>query len=286
MADLQWMVGSWIDGPHGEHWRAVGGVLFGIGFRVEGDHTSMFDVMLVEQSDAIQGELASVRLVAMPNGGAEVVFPLVEHGGDGTRRWAIFENLTHDDPIRIRYERTRGTEGDLLRAEVTSRTRAVTAFTWRLDTNPSCVSSGAASTNPGTSAVTTGPAREAARAARDADLDFARITAETGVDGWVSYFLGDGAMWDRRARQHLSGEAIRAAMAPLFASGRRLRWAPSVVCSASAGDTAFSVGTSRVESPPEADGTRSVERKGAYVTVWQRSAETSKPWRVRFDTGI
>src|SRR4051812_39358497 len=69
------------------------------------------------------------------------------------------------------------------------------------------------------------------KALMDADTQFARDTAERGVEGWVSWFTDDGTMYPP-ARDAIEGRAaIREQMGDLYdprsgQGGLRLDWQP------------------------------------------------------------
>lgn len=116
VADLSWMAGSWLGaqgaGTFEEHWTSPGGgTMLGVGRVVAADETLFFEFMRIIEDEK------GVVFVAMPKGKVEVAFRLVESGPGR----AVFENLTHDSPVRISYHlsgsgqlvaRTEGREGD------------------------------------------------------------------------------------------------------------------------------------------------------------------------------
>jgi ketosteroid isomerase-like protein len=115
----------------------------------------------------------------------------------------------------------------------------------------------------------------------EADRAFDKETAAKGVEGWVSFFAGNG-------RMHGGGEiiqghdAVRKAMAPLFAQpGNSLRWYPVTAEAARSGDLGYTTGESvrRVRAP---DG-KLMESHGRYVTIWRRQKDRS--WKVELDIG-
>jgi ketosteroid isomerase-like protein len=241
--ELGWIVGRWARPAGIEHWAQAGGVLWGVGFSVRDDKTELFEALLIEKAGG------GLRYVAMPNGKREVAFPATEAGPAG----AVFANPQHDFPRIIRYRR----EGDVLVARVEGDAPAED-YRWQLEP----------------------PGR--AEALEAADRAFAADTASRGVEGWVAAFDPAGAMWNRRRQVSQAGEGIRAAMAPLFAKGVQIEWAPLASGLSPAGDLGYTVGTSRFTAP-DASGARTETHRGAYVTIWRKQSDGR--WKVLFDTG-
>lgn len=114
LAPLDWWLGDWKSGPdcastptgpqYAEHWIAVSGAMYGVGFTDQG-----FEVMIVDDGDAeVDGLL---RFIAMPMGARSVEFGQREVGKDTV----TFANPAHDDPKSITYAR----DGEQLRAVLT-----------------------------------------------------------------------------------------------------------------------------------------------------------------------
>lgn len=193
-----------------------------------------FEVMIVDDGDA---ELDGVlRFIAMPMGTRSVEFKQRELG----TRTVTFENPAHDDPKAITYARN----GEQLRAVLVGEQFL------KFDFCPST--------------------RDAAPELEAADRAFAADTAQRGVDGWMAAFEPQGGMMQRGAR--IEGEAIRAAMAPLFARGM-LAWEP--VASGRAGTLGFTVG--------KATYTGAESWRSSYITIWRQQPDGT--WKVWFDTG-
>ena len=114
-----------------------------------------------------------------------------------------------------------------------------------------------------------------------ADRDFARATAQRGMDGWMEAYTADAVrltMGGAVARGH---EAIREFDASIFEDPDvRLVWTPTDGGAFSDGHYGWTTGTSfmhRVSSPTD------TLWQGRYVTLWRREADGR--WRVVLDTG-
>ena len=100
VADLFWLSGCW-QGRHGtavieEMWsKPAGTTMLGLGRTVRNNRTVSFEFMQFREQN---GTLA---FLPQPQGGPQVTFPLKE----STRAKFIFENLQHDYPQRVSYER-------------------------------------------------------------------------------------------------------------------------------------------------------------------------------------
>ena len=100
VADLFWLSGCW-QGRQGtavveEMWsKPAGSTMLGLGRTVRSNRTVSFEFMQFREQD---GTLA---FLPQPQGGAQVRFPLKE----STSSRFIFENLNHDFPQRVIYER-------------------------------------------------------------------------------------------------------------------------------------------------------------------------------------
>jgi len=129
-----------------------------------------------------------------------------------------------------------------------------------------------------------GPASPAAL--MQADRDFARVTAERGLDGWMSFYADDAV----RIPQNLSGppvqglEAVRKFDARLFADPAvSLAWEPTDAGLYRGGALGFTRGRSEVRRR-DAAGATTVVGRGRYLTIWRR--EPSGQWKVILDTGV
>jgi ketosteroid isomerase-like protein len=115
-----------------------------------------------------------------------------------------------------------------------------------------------------------------------ADRDFDRITAETGLEGWVSYFAENGRMFPTGGEIVSGKQAIHEAMAPAFATpGFSLRWKPLGAEVSRSGDLGYTYGT-YVAKDPDPKG-ELVEHHGKYVSIWRKQPDGS--WKVGVDIG-
>jgi ketosteroid isomerase-like protein len=119
------------------------------------------------------------------------------------------------------------------------------------------------------------------KALLDADRQFARETAERGVEAWAAWFTEDGTMYPARIDPVQGRAAIRELMSDLHdpRSDRgvlRLEWQPARAEVSESGELGWTTGTSRAVTP---DG----ERRGKYITIWHKQADGS--WKVAADLG-
>ena len=110
--DLGWLAGDWASEADGrwteESWApARGGVMLGHSRSGRDEALREFEFLRIARGD--DGALA---YIAMPQGGAPVVFRLVRQEGTS----ATFENAAHDYPQRIAYVRG----GDTLTATISA----------------------------------------------------------------------------------------------------------------------------------------------------------------------
>lgn len=100
LSDIAWLSGCW-QGREGnavieEIWsKPSGGSMLGMGRTVKGNRTVSFEFMQFRE------ENGSLVFLPQPGGGARVSFPLKDAFGEK----ATFENLKHDFPQRVIYER-------------------------------------------------------------------------------------------------------------------------------------------------------------------------------------
>jgi hypothetical protein len=100
--DLSWLEGIWRGRIGGRDFEAHytgadGGQVLSASKYIEGGNPAGFEFERFEQ----RGD--TVMLTPFPEGKSSVSFPLAEY--DGTARRAVFENLAHDFPTRISYQR-------------------------------------------------------------------------------------------------------------------------------------------------------------------------------------
>ena len=101
VADLAWIAGCWAaeggEPGSGEQWTApAGGSMLGTARTVKGGQTVGFEFLRLAA-----GEGGRLTLFAQPSGQAPAAFPLLELGV----QHVVFEDLAHDFPQRVRYER-------------------------------------------------------------------------------------------------------------------------------------------------------------------------------------
>jgi uncharacterized protein (TIGR02246 family) len=126
------------------------------------------------------------------------------------------------------------------------------------------------------------PDRNAEAALLVADRNFARDTADKGVDGWVENFAEDGAQIVTGKPLVVGRTAIKELMKPLLAnSSSRLRWEPERAAVSASGDLGYTFG--HAEWVTVTPGSETVAAKLQYLTVWKRQIDGS--WRVAMDVG-
>jgi len=100
LSELSWLTGCW-QGRQGtavveEIWsKPSGGSMLGLGRTVRGNRTVSFEFMQFRE------DRGSLVFLPQPQGGARVSFPLKDYFSGK----ATFENLEHDFPQRVIYER-------------------------------------------------------------------------------------------------------------------------------------------------------------------------------------
>ena len=110
--DLAWLAGQWTS-EAGERWTEEswtaprGGVMLGHSRSGRGDALREYEFIRIAH-----GADGALAYIAMPQGGAPVVFALVRHDDNS----ATFENAAHDYPQRIAYVR----DGDTLTATISA----------------------------------------------------------------------------------------------------------------------------------------------------------------------
>jgi len=239
LAPIAWMTGDWAHEHGVESWIATAGVLYGVGFTEGGGYEAMLIDDALEDADGAPD--GTLRLYAMPGGAAATIFTATGDAPNQVR----FINPTHDDPTAIEYQLTAGS----LTATVSGpRTNLVLAL----------------------DAAEGAPSAPEAEAA---DRAFARATDADGIDGWMAWFADDGAML--RGDQRLTGDAIRARMAPLLARADLL-WEPVWSRLSPDGTLAATVGRARIVEKA------AVTWRGSYLTIWRNTADG---WRVVLDVG-
>jgi hypothetical protein len=163
LAPLDWWLGDWQScggAQLQEHWVAVSGAMYGIGFSAQG-----FEVMIVDDGEGAVAD-GVLRFIAMPQGATSVEFSQRELGD----RTVTFANPAHDDPKQITYAR----DGANLRAVL---------FGTKFLKFDFC---------PGT--------HQSAPELEAADRAFSADTSVRGIEGWVAAFDPQGGMMRRGNR--------------------------------------------------------------------------------------
>jgi uncharacterized protein (TIGR02246 family) len=110
--------------------------------------------------------------------------------------------------------------------------------------------------------------------------EFARATADRGLEGWLSFFAEDGAQLLPNQPVVRGHAAIAEAMAAVFADrSLRLSWEPVYAEVARANDVGFTYGDWRLVKEDE----DRLLARGKFMTVWRRGR--SGEWEVVADLG-
>lgn len=113
-----------------------------------------------------------------------------------------------------------------------------------------------------------------------ADRDFAKATAEKGVDGWMAYMAPNAV--DLTDGPLVGLDQIRANMTKLFKlPGMKMNWSPLKAELLDSGDVGYTVG--RYEVSYLDDKGKPTGRRGSYLTTWQKQKDGS--WKVVSDIG-
>ncbi len=115
----------------------------------------------------------------------------------------------------------------------------------------------------------------------EADREFDRVTASSGVEGWVSFFAEDGMMFRNTGAVVTGRDGIREMMEPLFSKKENsLRWRPEFAGMAASTDLGYTSGTSILRYLENGE---PMEKPGRYVTIWGKQGDGS--WKVVLDIG-
>jgi ketosteroid isomerase-like protein len=116
-----------------------------------------------------------------------------------------------------------------------------------------------------------------------ADKAFAKVTAEKGLDGWMSFMADDVAKTPKFGEKIVTGkEAVRKVDAKIFADQKaRLVWEPVDAHAFEGGTTGLTTGRYKVVATTD-DGKTEARSTGAYVTWWRKGKDG---WKVIYDTG-
>jgi ketosteroid isomerase-like protein len=110
---------------------------------------------------------------------------------------------------------------------------------------------------------------------RDADIAFARATAQRRIIGWMEFFADDAAII--REGKTLTGKAaIRELYAPIFANKDfSLSWVPTKAEASKDGTLGYTYGDFEAKAGSDIS-------RGMYVTMWRRIGGR---WKVVLDLG-
>ncbi len=115
-----------------------------------------------------------------------------------------------------------------------------------------------------------------------ADREFARATAEKGVEGFAAFLAEDVVLLNGGAPIIYGRQgAIDMWSGLLTDPGASITWEPTMAVLAESGELGYTVGQYIMILTGE-NGERSVE-KGKYVTIWRKQADGS--WKVVLDGG-
>ena len=114
-----------------------------------------------------------------------------------------------------------------------------------------------------------------------ADEAFAKVTADRGLEGWLSCFAQDARIFPQGEGVVEGLPAIRAYYAKVGFDPKELGWKPGGGEMAASGDLGYTFGKSSWPAE-DARGNR-VTRTGKYLTIWKKQADGS--WRVVADIG-
>ncbi len=116
----------------------------------------------------------------------------------------------------------------------------------------------------------------------DADEQFCNATRERRLEGWMSYFAPDAAIFPI-GRPTIDGkEGIRAFYEKVFGDPSfTLEWRPVKADIAASGELGYTYGTSDMKRK-DASG-KEIASKGKYTTIWKKQPDGS--WKVALDIG-
>ena len=116
----------------------------------------------------------------------------------------------------------------------------------------------------------------------EADREFARVTAEKGLEGFASMLAED--LWmllDGRPVIKGKAGAVEAWRPLLSDPNTSISWEPVLAVLAESGELGYTVGNYEIRGT-DAEGKRFVQR-GKYVTIWRKQAGGA--WKVVLDGG-
>lgn len=114
------------------------------------------------------------------------------------------------------------------------------------------------------------------------DAEFDRVTAEKGLEGFLSFIAEDAAFFPAGGQISLGPEAARAIWSELLTTpGVSIRWTPLKAELARSGELGYTYGT--FVSHRSQPGQEAITRHGKYVTIWRKNPDGA--WKVVVDIG-
>jgi len=113
------------------------------------------------------------------------------------------------------------------------------------------------------------------------DIEFYSQSAAHGLDGWLSFFADDAAIFPPGERIVTGLPAIREHYVKTGFSPQGLSWKPEGEVVSASKDLGYSYGT--WEKPGFGQDGKPVIHRGKYLTVWRKQADGS--WKVIADIG-
>lgn len=114
------------------------------------------------------------------------------------------------------------------------------------------------------------------------DREFDKVTAERGLEGWVSYFAEDGVMVPAQVDVIIGKEGIRQAMSKSFSLPQySLRWEPLDAQVSDDGSMGYTYGK-YIRTNLDQDGNVQTG-SGKYTSIWQKQQDGS--WKIVLDMG-
>jgi len=113
------------------------------------------------------------------------------------------------------------------------------------------------------------------------DREFARATAEQGIDGWLSFFAQDATIFPPGAPVVTGLDNIREHYAATGFDPTGLTWQPVAAELSAAGDLGYTYGTWTFQRAVATGEVRS--SSGKYLSVWRKDEQGR--WRLVADIG-
>ncbi len=114
-----------------------------------------------------------------------------------------------------------------------------------------------------------------------ADMEFAKVTAEKGLDGWLSFFAKDATIFPRKGPAIQGLPAIVEYYRKTGWTPEGLTWQPQRASISDSGDLGYTWGLATWKGK-DAQG-KPVSGHGKYLTVWRKQSDGS--WKVVADIG-